>query len=278
MEFWGIEVKPGKPLKVQPELGKLIHISQASLGEVKDVKGAKNVPLRLKVDDKSFIFGYLSAEGTTQLMVDLVFEKEFELSHDLKNGSVYFLGYTADEPPSDDEEFSEFDDESEDDLINLKENGNVKPNSADVKAAKSILAAAGKPKAKVEAKKEEKPESDDDDDEDASEPDSDEMALDGEADSSDGDDSLDDEDDSSDEEELPKVVQQSKKRPLETEKKIPASKKAKSVTTPEKSGKKGQTGTLTPSKAAGNKSKEQTPKSKSGIAPQSHTKAKHGRK
>lgn len=75
-------------------------IFQASLGEVKDVKAAKNVPLRLKVDDKSFVFGYLSAEGTSQIMVDLVFEREFELSHDLKNGSVYFLGYTADEPPS----------------------------------------------------------------------------------------------------------------------------------------------------------------------------------
>lgn len=130
----GVEVKSGKPLKVQPEFGKLIHISQvrdalfgfnelvllcypyvcgfvnvesnlgailqAALGEVKDVKGAKHVPLRLKIDDKDFIIGSLAAEDRTQLMFDLVFEKEFELSHDWKNGSVYFIGYIADDPVS----------------------------------------------------------------------------------------------------------------------------------------------------------------------------------
>ncbi|XP_075475806.1 histone deacetylase HDT1-like [Primulina tabacum] len=100
MEFWGVEVKSGEPLKVQPQFGKLIHISQAALGEVKDVEGAKHVPLRLKIDDKNLFLGALSAEEINQLMFDLVFEREFELSHDWKNGSVYFMGYIANDPVS----------------------------------------------------------------------------------------------------------------------------------------------------------------------------------
>lgn len=64
------------------------------------MKGAKYVPLRLKIDAKSLVLGALSAEERTQLMLDLVFEREFELSHDWKNGSVYFMGYIADDPVS----------------------------------------------------------------------------------------------------------------------------------------------------------------------------------
>ncbi|KAL0460095.1 UNVERIFIED_CONTAM: Histone deacetylase HDT1 [Sesamum latifolium] len=309
MEFWGVEVKAGQPLKVQPEFGKLIHISQAALGEVKDVKGAKHVPLRLKVDSKNFIIGSLSAEDRAQLMFDLVFEREFELSHDWKNGSVYFMGYVADDPVSDGEEFSDdFEDESEDEPVDALENGKVKPKSGDVKAAKAAAAKFGN-------KEEDQPDSDDDEDDIGSDSD-DEMALDGE-DSSDvsGEEDEDDEDDSS-EEELPKVKplrvllivlnvdscpalqltdggQKSKKRAAEQETPVPA-KKAKS-STPDKSGnKKGQAGTPFPSKPAGktptaNKSKEQTPKSGGQLsckscsktftsenALQSHAKAKHG--
>ncbi|KAG9154236.1 hypothetical protein Leryth_000703 [Lithospermum erythrorhizon] len=97
MEFWGVEVKPGESLKVKPQLYEMIHISQASLGEFKNAKGNVNVPLRLKIDGKSFVMGFLSTEDRPQMMVDLVFGKEFELSHDWKNGSVYFIGYTADD-------------------------------------------------------------------------------------------------------------------------------------------------------------------------------------
>ncbi|KAK4440647.1 Histone deacetylase HDT1 [Sesamum alatum] len=291
MEFWGVEVKAGEPLKVQPEFGKLIHISQAALGEVKDVKGAKHVPLRLKIDSKNFIIGALSAEDRTQVMFDLVFEREFELSHDCKNGSVYFIGYVADDPVSDGEEFSDdFDDESEDEPVDALENGKIEPKSGNVKAAKAAAPAAA---AKAGSKKEDQSDSDDDEDDIGSDSD-DEMALDGE-DSSDvsGEEDEDDEDDSS-EEELPKV-QKSKKRAAEQQTPVPA-KKAKS-STPDKSGnKKGQAGTPFPSKPAGktpasNKSKEQSPKSggqfsgKSGNksftsnkAPHSHGKAKHGRK
>ncbi|GER34416.1 vacuolar protein sorting-associated protein [Striga asiatica] len=97
----GIEIRAGEPQQVQPPAGSLIHISQASLGEVNNVKGAKNVPLQLKVDDKDFVIGSLSAEDRPQVMFDLVVEKDFELSHDWKNGSVYFMGYIAENLDSD---------------------------------------------------------------------------------------------------------------------------------------------------------------------------------
>ncbi|XP_047313325.1 histone deacetylase HDT1-like [Impatiens glandulifera] len=77
---------------VVPEEGKIVHISQAALGDLKGkVKGL--IPLRVKIEEKEFILGSLSAEIIPHVTFDLVFEKEFELSHDCKNGSVYFCGY-----------------------------------------------------------------------------------------------------------------------------------------------------------------------------------------
>ncbi|GFQ05626.1 histone deacetylase hdt1 [Phtheirospermum japonicum] len=263
MEFWGVEVKPGVPLKVEPHQGQLIHVSQAALGEaVKDVKGAKNIPLRMKVDGKDFVIGFLKPEERTQLMFDLVFEKEFELSHDWKNGSIYFIGYLAADPISDedyisDDSFESSEDEALEKLEKASANGVAKP-------AKGPAAAA----VKAETKKDES-ESDDDDDvsEDGSDDEDMELSLGG--DSSDdlsGDDS---EEDDSEEEEVPKNVQKSKKRPAESAQAAPISaKKAKSIT-PEKTGnKKGQN--ATPSKASGKNATGKTPPSdKSKQSPKS---------
>lgn len=65
---------------------------QASLGEVKD-KGNEGVPVFVKFDNKKLVIGTLSADKCAQIQYDLVFEKEFELSHGSKNTSIYFLGY-----------------------------------------------------------------------------------------------------------------------------------------------------------------------------------------
>ncbi|KAG6436395.1 hypothetical protein SASPL_101293 [Salvia splendens] len=250
MEFWGVEVKAGEKLKVEPELGKLIHISQAAMGEVKDVKGAKNVHLRMKIDDKDFIIGSLAAENRPQVMFDLVFEKEFELSHDLKSGSVYFI---------EGEDYSEFDDESDDEELPIeapaKENGTAMAKALDTKPAG---------KAKKEEKKEEKVElkveeenasDDDDDDEDDSDAD---KALDDSDLSGDSDDEEDDED-SSEEDSPPKANLSNKKRPAPVEK-APAAKKVKAAT-PDTPGKKGKTATPIPAKSAGKTPNKQSPKS-----------------
>ncbi|KAJ4970731.1 hypothetical protein NE237_003830 [Protea cynaroides] len=102
MEFWGVEIKAGESLKVNPGDDMILHLSQASLGEVKN-KGNESVPLYVKIGGQKLVIGTLSPEKCTQITFDLVFEKEFELSHNWKNGSVYFIGYKSvlpDEYPS----------------------------------------------------------------------------------------------------------------------------------------------------------------------------------
>lgn len=68
---------------------------QASLGESKNSKGNEFVPLHVKLGDQKLVLGTLSTENFPQLSLDLVFEKEFELSHNWKSGSVYFCGYKS---------------------------------------------------------------------------------------------------------------------------------------------------------------------------------------
>ncbi|KAG5384776.1 hypothetical protein IGI04_036246 [Brassica rapa subsp. trilocularis] len=91
MEFWGAEVKAGKPLKVKPDDDYRIHVSQASLD--KGNKGER-VLLYVTFDGKKLLMGTLSQENIPQISFNLVFEKEFELSHSSK-GSVHFTGYKS---------------------------------------------------------------------------------------------------------------------------------------------------------------------------------------
>ncbi|CAN8252595.1 unnamed protein product [Cochlearia groenlandica] len=93
MEFWGVEVKAGSPVTVKPDEDILIHISQASL-ESKGKKG-ESVLLSVTVDGKKLVIGTLSQGTIPQISYDLVFEKEFELSHNLEKGSVHFTGYKS---------------------------------------------------------------------------------------------------------------------------------------------------------------------------------------
>lgn len=72
------------------------------MGETKKDKGNDSVVLNLKIGDQKLVLGMLSMEKFPQLSFDLVFEKEFELSHNWKNGSVHFCGYQT---PFGDEEY-----------------------------------------------------------------------------------------------------------------------------------------------------------------------------
>jgi hypothetical protein len=47
----------------------------------------------VKIDDHKLQLGTLSSEKIPQISYDLVFEKEFELSHNWKYGSVFFTGF-----------------------------------------------------------------------------------------------------------------------------------------------------------------------------------------
>ncbi|KAL6516733.1 hypothetical protein OROGR_020038 [Orobanche gracilis] len=255
MEFWGVEVKSGEQLKVKPKYKRLIHISQATLGESKKGnEGGENIPLRLRIDDKNFIMGALS-DGRAQVMFDLVIQKEFELSHDWKNGSVYFMGYVADEVDSDDDDdddcISDSDEDSDKEVhLGQLENGNA----ATADAAMN------------------KEDSDDDDTDDASDDESEDSD---ESESSDGDDlsGEDDEEDNSSEEELPIPPKKSKKRPAESvAQPTPASTKKAKSPAPDKTGnKKIQNATPFPSKAAGKKPKH-SPKSMAEFSAKSGNK------
>ncbi|XP_059667495.1 histone deacetylase HDT1 [Cornus florida] len=287
MEFWGVEVKSGNPVSVVPGDGKVLHLSQACLGEVNN-KGNEYVCLFLNIDGQKHVIGTLNSEKLPQQVFDLVFEKEFELSHNWKNGSVYFIGYKAENPfdNSDEEDGSD----SDDDILPVAvDNGKAVSNAKEEKpAAAEKVNTMSKQKVKiVEPNKDEKPKEDDD-----SSDESDESET-GETDSD--EDSEDDESDDESDEETPKKVEIGKKRAAESASKTPGTdKKAKLVTPQKTDGKKsgGHVATPHPSKQAGktpaNQPKQQTPKSagshpcktcnksfNSDQALQSHTKAKH---
>uniref|UniRef100_A0A5B6YTV9 Putative histone deacetylase HDT1 n=1 Tax=Davidia involucrata TaxID=16924 RepID=A0A5B6YTV9_DAVIN len=302
MEFWGVEVKSGEPITVDPGNGMVLHLSQACLGEVKG-NGNESVCLYVNIDGKKLVLGTLSPEKLPQQQFDLVFERDFELSHNWKNGSVYFYGYMANNIFDDSENDSGSD--SEEDLpFNAADNGKPKPQAKQEKppapekanAVKSD-SAVGKQKVKiVEPNKDVKPEEDEESSEDL-EDDSFDYTSDDESDSIEDSGSGTDEDDESDEEdeETPKKVELSKKRPAESANKTPGlDKKAKLVTPQKTDGKKGggHVATPHPSKQAGktpaNQTKQQTPKPvgshpcqscnrsfNSQQALESHTKAKH---
>ncbi|PSS14313.1 Histone deacetylase [Actinidia chinensis var. chinensis] len=303
MEFWGVEVKAGESLKVTPDEGRVIHISQAALGKGKKEKGNDIMPLWVLINGKKFAVGSLSVEQCRQVTFDLVFEKEFELSHDWKNGSVYFCGYSVDNPFAEDEDDfgSEDSDEGEDNVFGITENGKieskVEPKPVANKGKPAKPESSSKPKVTVVEPK--KDESDDDESEDEDELDVGMMAASDDSDSEDEDDS-DKDDSESEDEETPKKAEPGKKRPTESATKTPVPAKKAKLETPQKTdGKKGggHTATPYPSKQAGknpatsNKSKDQTPKSEGKVscnscnrtfnsdkALESHSKAKHAAK
>lgn len=66
---------------------------KAALGEPK--KGSENVIVSVKVDDRKLVLGTLSMEKHPQISCDLIFDKDFELSHSSKTASVFFCGYKS---------------------------------------------------------------------------------------------------------------------------------------------------------------------------------------
>ncbi|XP_031388650.1 histone deacetylase HDT1-like [Punica granatum] len=300
MEFWGVEVKAGQPIKVEPEDDEIIHISQATLGESKK-KGDESVPLFVNFDNKKLVLGTLSADKFPQISFDLVFEKKFELSHNWSGGSVYFMGYRTAIAEENDFDDMGTDSEEEDDFpMSLERNGKVGPGPVAAKPALGNANAAKpksaeKPKAAEAAKgkgKEKDGDSDEDEDESAEDDSDEEEETDSEADSDDDEDSDEDEED-----ETPKKAEVGKKRSNKSASKTPDAKKAKLVTPQKTDGKKGgHTATPHPAKQSGktpasNKKQQQTPKSGGSVTCnscsktfnsetglQSHSKAKHGAK
>lgn len=280
MEFWGAEVKSGEPLSVQPGDDMILHLSQASLGEAKKDKRSEPVCLSVTIDGKKLVLGTLSSDKLPQQQFDLVFDRNFELSHNWKNGSVYVFGYKAANPFEDEEDEDE--DESDEEIpltIANHEKPEANASAKDSDSAKQKVKVAEPSKG---AKVDDGDESSDNEDEDDSE-----MGEDEESDS--------DEDQSDEsEEETPIKAEPSKKRPADSAAKTPVPDKKTKFTTPQKTdGKKGTVHVATPhpskqaGKTPGNKP-NQTPKSGGSLACktcnrtfgsenalESHSKAKH---
>ncbi|XP_021764823.1 histone deacetylase HDT1-like isoform X2 [Chenopodium quinoa] len=309
MEFWGAEIKSGGSLKVNPGRGKMLHLSQVCIGEIKKDKGNDYIRLYVHKNGQKFIAGMLSLERIPQVTLDLIFEDEFELSHDLKQGSVHVIGYRVDDSKSDE-------DVSEDDLEELvpidalnngkpeandlkpsgsKPNAGLKPEKAEGTSKVKIVEPSKDAKKNVEDDETEDDEDDDEDDESVEdEGEADEEMASSDAESDEEDDS-DEEEDS--DEETPKKPEPAKKRPGESTSKTPVPEKKAKFSTPQQKteGKKvsGHVATPHPAKQTGktpavaDKSNKQTP-SKSFVCPscsksfgseqavQSHSKAKHG--
>ena len=73
---------------------------QGALGEVKKDDKAT---MFVKIGDQKLAIGTLSTDKFPQIQFDLVFEKEFELSHNSKTSSVFFSGYKVFQPAEGDE-------------------------------------------------------------------------------------------------------------------------------------------------------------------------------
>ena len=86
----------------------ILFVPQGAFGEVKKDDKAT---MFVKVDNQKLAVGTLSADKFPQLQFDLVFEKDFELSHTSKSASVFFSGYKVFQPADGDE--MDFDSEEE---------------------------------------------------------------------------------------------------------------------------------------------------------------------
>ncbi|XP_004487531.1 histone deacetylase HDT1 [Cicer arietinum] len=288
MEFWGAEVKVGETVKVDPsEFEACIHLSQAALGETKKDKPSDPVVLFLKVGDKKLVLGTLIKDKIPQTSLELVLDKDFELSHNSKSASVHFCGYKAYYPGEDSDE-DDFTDSEDDIPLANEENGKLetKVEGLKVSAAKNAVPVkSGGPAKQVKVVDPKKDEDSDEDEEIAS--------SDEEMDDADSDDDEEDDSDEDAEEETPvKKVDQGKKRPNESASKTPVSNKKSKNATPEKTdGKKsGHAATPHPKKGAKTPNSEsKSPKSGGHLSCKScsktfnsetgllqHSKAKHG--
>ncbi|WVZ06458.1 hypothetical protein V8G54_019804, partial [Vigna mungo] len=203
---------------------------EACLGDVTKAKG-ESVALYVKFGNQKLVLGTLSSDKFPQVSYDLIFEKEFELSHSWKNGSIFFTGFKA-------QSQSEYSRKPE-----FEVKHGVKPDEAKQKKTED-------PKKNEKAKEkdangEDEDSSESDSDDDSSE---DKPTANGDRESSEGDEDSDeededddkdeDEDDDDDEsdEETPKKIEAGKKRNIDSAKKTTVPVKKTKFVTPQKTG------------------------------------------
>nr|XP_024368865.1 histone deacetylase HDT2-like isoform X3 [Physcomitrium patens] len=243
MEFWGVEVRAGKPTQCSPGEGMYLHVSQAALGEskAKGGKGSERVVLKVHVDGSDIVLGTLAEGRCDQMPLDLVFDSDFSVSHSSSSSSIFLCGYRTEGPreydSEDEDEEEDEEDEDEEDAgvpvaVPIKANGAAAEMLSKVtdKAAAAVANAIAKGIEKKVVKKQ-VIQDDSSDEEDDSE-DSDDSDEDMDEDDDDDDDDEDDEDDESEEEELKiETPKAGKKRPAAEPLKV-ADKKSKTDSSP----------------------------------------------
>ncbi|KAL2328510.1 hypothetical protein Fmac_021937 [Flemingia macrophylla] len=257
MQFWGVEVKVGQTVKIDPAdpESSYFHVSQVALGEAKKEKASEPVILFVKVGDQKIVLGTLNRNDIPHLSLDLVLDSEFELSHNSKSASVHFCGYKVLTEPDNFSGFSDEDDSDEDLPVEGLENG--------VFATKSskpvpLTGASAKQVKTVDPKKEDEDDSDDDDSDE-------EDNEDGVKSSDEMDDVSDSEEESESDEEDEETPDKKvgKKRPNESASKSPVSTKKAKNASPEKTDGKKSVHIATP-----------YPSKKGGKSPNSNVKGK----
>ncbi|MCH90759.1 histone deacetylase HDT1, partial [Trifolium medium] len=110
----------------------------AALGEVKKDKATGPVVVYVKVDDQKLVLGTLIKDAIPHISLNVVLEKEAELSHNSKNVAVYFSGYKV------------LGDEDIEDSDQSDSDAELAPLTEHAEAAKE-LAKSGKPAAETGA-------------------------------------------------------------------------------------------------------------------------------
>ncbi|CAM8908047.1 unnamed protein product [Rhodiola kirilowii] len=137
MEFWGVEVKVGQPIQVEPGFENIIHLSQACLAEVKKDNEKDPVHLYVNTDDKKLCIGTLSADKCPQIGFDLFLCWITSYSED--TGNIATVGHTNKEAlePSrqmnqdDDDSSDSFDSSDDEDTANAKKVSSEEDDSDD---------------------------------------------------------------------------------------------------------------------------------------------------
>ncbi|CAH1420888.1 unnamed protein product [Lactuca virosa] len=88
MEFWGVAVKGRQSFHVKIGERGFVNLSRASLGS----EAQEPVIVYLTVKKKKQLLATLNPMLLPEEELNLTFVQDFEISHNLRNGSVFFFG------------------------------------------------------------------------------------------------------------------------------------------------------------------------------------------
>lgn len=120
-EFWGVEVKPGKKVRVKLDDADdvVLHITQVALGP-NPKEGDATV--LLEMDGKRWPIGTLSSSDNTEFTLDLPIDDTFTIRH-TGPSAIYLTGYTETVEEDEEDDVDEDDDGDNDDADDEDEDG-----------------------------------------------------------------------------------------------------------------------------------------------------------